>query len=171
MIRPATPADAAAIATIYNHYVRETVVTFEEEPVTDGEMARRIGEVLGASFPWLVAEENGTVLGYAYGAPWASRSGYQFSAEITVYLRAGQTGKGIGTELYDLLFPRLAARGVHAVIGGIALPNPASVALHERFGLRKVAHFGQVGYKFGQWIDVGYWHRILPPADEGGTHE
>ncbi|HSR15883.1 MAG TPA: arsinothricin resistance N-acetyltransferase ArsN1 family B [Gemmatimonadales bacterium] len=171
MIRLAAPADAPAIATIYNHYVRETVVTFEEEPVTDAEMARRIGEVLDASLPWLAAEEDGTILGYAYGAPWAGRSGYRFSAEITVYLTPGQTGKGIGTQLYDRLFPLLETRGIHAVIGGIALPNPASVALHERFGLTKVAHFGQVGYKFGQWIDVGYWHRILPPAGEGGTHE
>ncbi len=160
-IREAAPADAAAIAGIYNHYVTETVVTFEEEPVPAAEMARRIAEVRSASLPWLVAEEGARVVGYAYATPWRIRTGYRFSAEITVYVDPAHAGRGIGSKLYGRLFPLLQARGVHAVMGGIALPNEASVALHEKFGLRKVAHFQEVGFKFNRWIDVGYWQRTL----------
>jgi len=160
-VRDATSSDATAIAWIYNHYIRETVVTFEEEPVSDAEIARRIEKVRSASLPWLVAELDGRVVGYAYAGPWHARSAYRFSVEVTVYLDAARVGRGIGSKLYDALFPLLRARRVHAVIGGIALPNEASVALHERFGLRKVAHFAEVGFKFGRWIDVGYWQRNL----------
>lgn len=120
IIRPAAAADTASIAAIYNHYVAATIVTFEEEPVSPQEMARRMEEVRSASLPWLVAEDGGEVVGYAYATQWRTRSGY-----------------------------------------GIALPNEASVALHEKFGLRKVAHFEQVGFKFGRWIDVGYWQGLL----------
>jgi L-amino acid N-acyltransferase YncA len=158
-IRTVASSDAAAIASIYNHYVTETIVTFEEEPVSPEGMAGRIGEVRSASFPWLVAEEGGYVVGYAYGAPWRPRSGYRFSAEITVYLAREHVGRGIGSRLYGQLLPMLQDQGIHAVIGGIALPNEASVALHEKFGMRKVAHFEQVGFKFDRWIDVGYWQR------------
>jgi len=160
-IRPAEPADSAAVAAIYNHYVAETVITFEEEPVTSGEMARRIQDVQSALLPWLVAEENGRVAGYAYATPWKTRSAYRFSVEITVYLAPGRTGRGLGSLLYSHLFSALQTRGIHAVIGGVALPNQASVALHEKFGFTKVAQFSQVGFKFNQWIDVGYWQRIL----------
>jgi len=162
-IRAATPADAAAVAAIYNHYVAETIVTFEEEPVPAAEMARRIEEIQAASFPWLVAAEEGApgILGYAYAAPWKRRSAYRHSAEITVYLAPGRTGRGLGSKLYGALLPMLRPLGIHALIGGIALPNPASIALHEKFGLRKVAHFQAVGFKLGRWIDVGYWQRIL----------
>ncbi len=125
------------------------------------EMARRIEDVQSASLPWLVAEEGSQILGYAYATQWRARSAYRFSVEITVYLAPEYTGRGIGSKLYGQLFPILQARGIHAVMGGIALPNEASVALHEKFGLRKVAHFEQVGFKFNQWIDVGYWQRML----------
>jgi L-amino acid N-acyltransferase YncA len=175
-IRAATLSDAAAIAAIYNHYVTETVVTFEEEPVPAAEIARRIGEVQSASLPWLVADAGpdasdaadiagiadiADIAGYACATRWKVRSGYRFSAEITVYLAPGRAGQGIGSKLYGQLFPLLQARRIHAVIGGIALPNEASVALHEKFGMRKVAHFEQVGFKLDRWIDVGYWQRIL----------
>jgi phosphinothricin acetyltransferase len=155
------PADAAAIAAVYNPYIRDTVITFEEEPVSNAEMSRRIEEVRSASFPWLVAEQGGQVVGYAYARPWHSRSAYRYSAEIAVYLSVAHTGRGIGSKLYAELFPILQARGIHVVMGGIALPNEASVALHERFGLRKVAEFREVGFKFDRWIDVGYWQRTL----------
>lgn len=161
MIRDAAPSDAAAMAGIYNHYVMETVVTFEEEPVTPAEMARRIEAVQSASLPWLVAEEGSLVAGYAYATPWRARTGYRFSAEITVYLSPEHGGRGIGSKLYGQLFPMLKDRGIHAVMGGIALPNEASVALHEKFGLRKVAHFKEVGFKLDRWIDVGYWQLRL----------
>jgi len=161
MIREAAASDAAVIADIYNHYVTGTVVTFEEEPVSIAEIARRIDEVRSASLPWLVAEVDSHVGGYAYARPWNDRSAYRFSAEITVYLAAAHAGRGIGSKLYGQLLPILQERRIHTVMGGIALPNEASVALHEKFGLRKVAQFDEVGFKFNRWIDVGYWQRTL----------
>src|SRR5262249_26951854 len=160
-IRIGTAADAADVARIYNHYVAQTVITFEEEPVSSSEMARRIADVQAASLPWLVAEQDGQVVGYAYATKWKARSAYRFSVEITVYVANERARRGVGSKLYDELFPILKARDVHAVIGGIALPNQASVGLHERFGLRKVAHFHEVGFKHGRWVDVGYWQRTL----------
>jgi L-amino acid N-acyltransferase YncA len=158
-IRAAETGDAAVIAAVYNHYVEQTTVTFEEEPVLDAEMARRIEDGRSESLPWLVAEEAGRVVGYASSRKWKSRSAYRFSAEITVYVAPGHARRGVGSSLYSRLFPILQARGIHAVIGGIALPNEASVALHEKFGMRKIAHFPEVGFKFNRWIDVGYWQR------------
>ena len=161
LIRPATLDDAEAVARIYNHYIRDTVVTFEEDVVSIQEMTGRLGKVTASSLPWVVAEENGSVLGYAYASAWHGRCAYRFSTEITVYLAPGAQGKGLGSKLYDTLFARLKDKGIHTVIGGIALPNPASVALHEKFGMTQVAHFKEVGFKFGQWIDVGYWQGLL----------
>ena len=160
-IRNATAADAEAIATIYNHYVEKTVVTFEEEPVSAAEMQRRMDDVASSSLPWLVGELEGRVVGYAYATKWKARSAYRFSVETTVYLAEGLGKQGLGSRLYEELFRRLKGQGIHAAIGGIALPNYASVALHEKFGMRKVAHFEQVGFKFGKWVDVAYWERIL----------
>ena len=160
-IRAATVVDADAVAVIYDHYVTHTIVTFEEEPVPASEMALRIQNIAAASLPWLVAERQGTVVGYAYARPWRERRAYRFSAEITVYVVASSIGRGVGSRLYEELLPLVQARGIHAVVGVIALPNDASVALHEKFGLSKVAHLKEVGFKFGRWIDVGYWERIL----------
>jgi L-amino acid N-acyltransferase YncA len=160
-IRIATASDADRIAEIYNHYVAKTVVTFEEDPVTGGEMRRRMDEVFASMLPWLVAESGAGVVGYAYATKWKARSAYRFSVETTVYLAAGLGRRGLGSRLYEELFRVLKEKGVHAAIRGIALPNDASVALHEKFGMRKVAHFEEVGFKFGKWVDVGYWERIL----------
>ncbi|MGB9416845.1 MAG: arsinothricin resistance N-acetyltransferase ArsN1 family B [Acidobacteriaceae bacterium] len=160
MIRPATIADAAAICAIYNCYVLETTITFEEVAVTLSEMESRIGETL-VSLPWLVWEDGATIRGFAYASKWKGRCAYRHSAEVTVYLDPNSTGQGIGSRLYETLLTDLRQRSLHAVIGGIALPNAASIALHERLGFRKVAHFEQVGWKFGRWIDVGYWQLLL----------
>jgi phosphinothricin acetyltransferase len=160
-IRAAAVSDAALVANIYNHYVKETVITFEEEPVATAEMVRRIEEATSASLPWLVAKQGHMVVGYACATPWKNRSAYRFSTEITVYLAPAHTRRGIGTQLYAELFSVLRANGIHAVMGCIALPNDASIALHEKLGLKKVAHFHQVGFKFDRWVDVGYWQRIL----------
>jgi L-amino acid N-acyltransferase YncA len=162
-VRGAAPGDAEAVAGIYNHYVAETIVTFEEEPVPASEIARRMEEVRTAGLPWLVAERAG-VVGYACATPWRPRRGYRFSAEVTVYIAPDQSGRGIGSLLYADLLAALERRDVHAAMGGIALPNDASVALHEKFGFRKVAHLEQVGFKFDRWIDVGYWQRIFQAA-------
>jgi len=161
VVRDARSTDALAVASIYNHYVAETVVTFEEQPVSTEEFVRRIDAVQSASLPWLVAEEDGKVVGYAYATKWRDRSAYRFSVETTVYLSHPVTRRGIGTGLYAALFPMLKARGYHVAIGGITLPNDASVALHEKFGMHKIAHFEQVGFKFDRWLDVGYWQCTL----------
>jgi L-amino acid N-acyltransferase YncA len=160
-IRPSVAADSASVADIYNHYVESTIVTFEEEPVSHDTMALRMREVEARGFPWLVAEQGGRVLGYAYAAPWKQRSGYRFSVESTVYLAPDSTGRGLGEALYRELIQRLKGLDVHAVVGGISLPNTESVALHEKCGFRKVAHFREVGRKFERWIDVGYWQLTL----------
>jgi phosphinothricin acetyltransferase len=160
-IRAAEPADAAGIAAIYNHFVAHTVVTFEEEAVSADEIARRMDDVRSASLPWLVAEQAGRIVGYAYGSKWRARSAYRFSSEVTVYLGPDEGGRGIGSMLYTELFQLLRERGIHVVIGGIALPNDASVKLHEKFGMKKVAHFAEVGFKFGKWVDVGFWECTL----------
>jgi L-amino acid N-acyltransferase YncA len=160
MIRDADPSDAAAICDIYNHYVTQTIVTFEETAVSQAEMTRRIEEIT-RSFPWIVYTEADSVTGYAYAGNWKTRAAYRHTVELSIYIRHGATGRGIGGALMTELLKRLRTIDVHAVIGGASLPNPQSVALQEKFGFRKVAHFPQVGYKFGQWIDVGYWELVL----------
>ena len=160
-ILPAAPAHASAIATIYNHYIVSTTVTFETERVTAADMHARIEETQSSSLPWLVAEEGDRVLGYAYASKWKGRCAYRYSVESTVYLDAACIGRGIGKALYSTLIADLRERGMHAVIGGVALPNAASIALHEALGFRKVAHFEQVGFKQDRWIDVGYWQLLL----------
>jgi len=161
MIRSATTADAAAIAAIYNHYVLNTVVTFEEETVSAREVADRIAEIQTAGRPWIAWEENGRVLGYAYANSWKSRCAYRFALETTIYLDKEATGRGGGTLLYTALVETLRATRIHSLIGGVALPNAASVALHEKLGFTKIGHFKEVGRKFDQWIDVGYWELIF----------
>ncbi|RVT46015.1 N-acetyltransferase family protein [Rheinheimera sediminis] len=161
MIRQATTADAAAIAAIYNHYVLNTTVTFEEQTVTTEQMAERIEQVQNDALPWLVLERSGDLLGYAYATKWRVRSAYRFSVESTVYVKDAVTTKGIGSQLYQQLLAELKALGLHLVIGGITLPNDKSVALHEKFGFEKCGHFHQVGFKFEQWRDVGYWQKLL----------
>ena len=161
LLRDATAADAEAIAAIYAHYIQNTTVTFEEEVVAAEEIIRRLAAVHGAALPWLVATQDGQVVGYAYATPWRPRSAYRFSVEVTVYVADADRGKGYGRALYVELFERLRSRGAHAVLGGITLPNDPSIALHEAMGMAKVAHLPEVGFKFGRWLDVGYWHRLL----------
>jgi L-amino acid N-acyltransferase YncA len=163
-LRPATSQDAAAIVAIYNHYVATTSISFEEEAVAVDDMAQRIDAVLAAGLPWLVAVEDGKILGYAYATKWRVRHAYRFSVESSVYLAQDVAQRGLGTRLYVALIDQLRAAKCHLVIGGIALPNEASVALHEKLGFEKVAHFKEVGYKFERWLDVGYWQLNLNPA-------
>jgi L-amino acid N-acyltransferase YncA len=161
MIRPANPDDAEDIARIYNYYILKTVITFEELVVTSQAMAKRIDEVYAATLPWMVAESSGRIVGYAYASRWKERSGYRYSVESTVYLDPAALGASFGSQLYESLLENLRQSKLHTVIGGIALPNEASIRLHEKCGFRKVAHFKEVGYKFGQWVDVGYWQLTL----------
>lgn len=161
IIRDVLPADAAEIAQIYNHYITNTIITFEEETVTEDIIGRRMNEVQYLQLPWFVAEQDGNVLGYSYAGKWKDRSAFRYATEVTVYLRPDHAGKGIGAELYSKLLRALKSQGVHVAIGGIAMPNEASIKLHERMGFLKVAQFKEVGFKFNRWIDVEYWQRIL----------
>ncbi|MEO1133602.1 MAG: N-acetyltransferase family protein [Cyanobacteria bacterium J06639_1] len=160
MIRAAESSDAVAIASIYNHYIENTVITFEEPPVSAADIAARIEKVKRFDLPWLVSEENGRVVGYAYATRWKERIAYRHSAEVTIYLASDCLSNGLGTQLYRALFDEIRIN-IHVLVGIITLPNPASVAIHEKFGMKKVAHFKEVGYKFDRWLDVGCWQKIL----------
>lgn len=160
LIRTVSSGDAAAIARLYNYYVQNTTVTFEEEPVSEREMARRIDDITG-QYPWLVYEDDGIITGFAYAGKWTGRSAYRYTVESTVYVDQHVRSRGIGTALYSQLLDALREDGLHLVIAGIAMPNPASQALHEHFGFRKVGEFTEVGYKFGTWLNVGYWEKRL----------
>jgi len=157
MIRQVNEDDAKTLADIYNYYVVNTAVTFEEEPLESADMIDRFDEAHDADLPWLVIEHNGGVCGFAYASKWKGRCAYRHSVEITVYLKHEASGLGLGSKLYHELFKYLKAKNIHVVLAGISLPNKASIALHEKFGMTKVAHFEEVGFKFGQWVDVAYW--------------
>jgi len=159
-IRLATSRDASQIADIYNYYVENTCITFEEEPVPESEMQMRITDTLKEHI-WLVYEEDGLILGYAYYSKWKVRTAYRFCAESTVYLRNGHTGKGLGEMLYRELIANAHEMKLHALIGGITIPNAPSIKLHEKFGFKKVGQLVEVGFKQNKWLDVGYWELIL----------
>lgn len=160
MIRKVKLDDAQEIAEIYNYYILNSVVTFEENPVTTEEMKNRI-QSTNSKLPYIVYEKDKKVLGYAYANEWKLRSAYKYTAESTVYLKREITQKGIGSLLYEELIKQLTSMNYHVIIGGISQPNDASVALHEKFGFKKVAHFKEVGYKFNKWVDVGYWELMI----------
>ena len=157
MIREATFSDAGAITAIYNYYILNTTITFELYPITRGETIKRMEKYKEVG-PYLVYEEDGEVIGYAYVSKFRERQAYEHSVESSIYLKNGCSGKGLGTKLYSELLSQVSLQ-CHAIIGGIALPNEASVRLHEKCGFRIVAHFSEVGWKFEKWIDVGFWQR------------
>ncbi len=157
MIREATKNDAEVITEIYNYYIENSVISFEEIVIHPIDFIKRIKKVQESGLPWLVAEQNSKVIGYAYAAKWHERAAYKNTVEVSIYLSHQLKSKGWGTKLYNDLFSILQTKSIHIVIGGITLPNTASVALHEKFGMEKVAHFKEVGYKFGRWLDVGFW--------------
>jgi len=173
-IRNASPEDGEALASVYNPYILGSVITFEEKTVSGEEMGRRVEEVGRIPLPWLVAEEQGRVVGYAYGTRWKPRASYRHCAECAIYLEEPARGRGIGRRLYEVLIPRLRDCGIHVVIAGVALPNPASVRLHEGLGFEPVGTFREVGHKFDRWIDVAYWQlwlrsRGASPIPPGGV--
>lgn len=159
-IQSALPSDAEQICIIYNKYIADSHITFEEEPVRADSMTERIETVL-RTLPWFVLKERDRVIGYAYASPWRTRSAYRYSAESTIYLDPAAVGRGLGTQLYGALIEALRRGGLHTVMGGISLPNESSIRLHEKLGFVKTAQFREVGYKFGRWIDVGYWQMLL----------
>jgi len=160
-LRAATPDDAAAAAAIYAGYVTASAVTFELDPPSADEMRARMEAVAGR-YPWIVAEaEDGSLAGYAYACPFRARAAYRFAVETTVYLVPEATGRGLGAALYRPLLKTLVAQGYTQAIAAIALPNDASVGLHERLGFEHAGTYARVGYKLGRWLDVGLWQRGL----------
>jgi len=162
-IRVATASDADRIAAIYTPIVRDTAISFEVEPPTPQEMARRIAATL-ATHPWLVAERDRLVMGYAYASRHRDRAAYRWSVDVSAYIDARARRSGMGRALYERLIAILKRQGFHAAFAGIALPNQASVGLHEAVGFRPVGIYKDVGFKHGQWRDVGWWRLELSDA-------
>ena len=163
-IRPVVSGDAAALAAIYAPHVRDSAVSFEYDAPGAEEMAARISTYT-ARFPWLVAEEDGHVLGYAYATPYRERKAYQFSCESSVYVAEGCHQRGIASALYTALFDQLQQRGMRWVYAVITLPNEPSERFHARQGFSSFAIFKKTGFKFGQWHDVLWMEKQLPPFD------
>jgi phosphinothricin acetyltransferase len=161
VIRQATENDADAITTIYNYYIINSTATFEESAITSVDIIDRMGKVKAAGLPWLVVEKDSQLAGFAYASTWNDRSAYRHTVQVTIYLSSQMTSSGIGSALYSELFSQLKQSDIHVAIGVITLPNLASVAIHEKLGMKKAGHFEQVGYKFGEWLDVGYWQLKL----------
>jgi L-amino acid N-acyltransferase YncA len=159
-IRMATVEDAAPIAAIYAPFVRDTSVSFEMVPPSASEMAERMTKTLAIA-PYLVSETDDRIDGYAYAGQWRTRAAYQWTTEVSVYLDSRAHGRGIGTSLYRVLLDLLRVQGYRMALGGVTLPNAASVALHAKFGFQSVATYRAVGFKFGAWHDVGWWQLDL----------
>jgi phosphinothricin acetyltransferase len=168
--RLATTADAGEVAAIYAPYVRETAISFETEAPDEAEIASRIARI-GAQYPWIVAVDDGRIVGYSYACEYRARRAYRWSVDAAVYLDAAAHRRGIGRALYERLFALLVEQGYANAFGGITLPNPASVGLHESMGFVLTGVHRQPGYKSGGWPDVGWWQKVLqtpggdPPAE------
>ena len=168
MIRLAHEADAAAVQAIYAPYVRDTAISFETDPPSVEEIGQRMRTALEHA-PWLVCERDAAVVGYAYAGRFHPRAAYQWSVEVTVYVDRAHRGAGVGRALYTTLLDTLRVQGYRVAVGIIALPNAASVGLHERFGFRRAALLPAMGFKHGRWHDVGWWRlelRALPDPPE-----
>jgi L-amino acid N-acyltransferase YncA len=162
-LRAATADDAAAIAAIYAPYVENSIISFETETPDAAAMRGRI-EAGGALYPWLAAvEEDGMLVAYAYASAFRPRPAYRYTVETTIYVRQGLHRRGIGGFLYRPLLTMLEAQGFTQAFGAITLPNPASIALHERLGFARAGTYTKVGWKQGGWWDVGLWQRPLAP--------
>lgn len=164
-IRLARPTDAAGILTIYAPYIANTSFTFETEVPTESEFANRIVSYL-VNWPWLVCEVDGQLTGYAYASSYRERVAYQWSVECSVYVHDDHHRSGIARALYTALFSILKKQGYRNVYAVINLPNERSVAFHESMGFRWFATYDQVGYKLGQWKNVGWWRLIINEFDQ-----
>jgi L-amino acid N-acyltransferase YncA len=168
LIRDADPArDAAACSAIYSPYITASVASFEADPPTAEEMRARIE----ASYAWLVAEQDGATIGYAYGSPHRERAAYRWAADVTVYIDAAHHRSGVGRALYTPLFERLRAIGLWTLCAGITQPNDASNGLHRALGFVPVATYRRIGWKAGAWHDVQWWQLDLRPGEPGPPAE
>jgi L-amino acid N-acyltransferase YncA len=164
-IRLATAGDGSAIAAIYGPYCESTVISFEETAPTPVEMARRVA-VIGATKPWIVLEDDGRVIGYAYASPHHERAAYRWSVSTAIYISRNHHRRGVGRALYTTLFALLRVLGYRQATAGITLPNAASVGLHAAFGFAPVGVYRHIGYKMGGWHDVGWYQVEIQPASE-----
>jgi phosphinothricin acetyltransferase len=164
-IRPADPdRDAAAVAAIYRPAIESTLASFEEPAPDAVALAARMRATL-QRYPWLVAVDGDSVVGYAYAGPHAERAGYRWSVNVSAYVDAAFHGRGIGRRLYDELLPILRRQRFVNAYAGIALPNPASIALHEAIGMRRIGVYERVGFKHGRWVDVAWYGLRLTDPD------
>jgi L-amino acid N-acyltransferase YncA len=159
-IHLAVPEDAEGIRAIYAPCVRSSAITFETTEPSVEEMARRIADI-SSRYPWLVSSNSRQILGYAYASRHRQRAAYQWSVEVSVYVDGAHHGSGIGSALYDALFKILVDQGFCTAYAGITLPNPASIALHEKKGFERIGVFKDAGFKLNAWHDVGWWQRSL----------
>lgn len=163
-VRDADPQrDAAGCTAIYAPYVSATAVSLEEVVPTAEEIAARI-ERVSAAYPWLVAEQDGEVTGFAYATRNRERASYRWAADVSVYVADAHHRHGIARALYETLFELLRAQNLRMAVAGITVPNPASIALHEALGFRSVGIYRRIGYKLGAWQDVGWWQLDLDPG-------
>jgi L-amino acid N-acyltransferase YncA len=170
-IRSADPdRDAAACVAIYAPHVEAGATSFEEEPPSVARFAQRIADI-SSIYPWLVAERDGEVVGYAYACPHRERPAYRWATEVSAYVASGERGRGRGRALYVELMERLRGQRFQVACAGITLPNEASVALHESLGFVPVGVYRRIGWKDGAWRDVGWWQLELEPAGEGPPAE
>ena len=159
-IRLATPSDAATLLAIYAPYVENTAITFEYEVPTIEDFANRIEKTLG-KYPYLVAEEDGLILGYAYASTYYARAAYDWAVELSVYVSQDARGKGVGSKLYDTMEKMLEQMGYIHFLACISLPNEDSIAFHTKRGYQQVAHFPRIGYKFNRWHDIVWLQKSL----------
>ena len=159
-VRDASAADAVACAAIYAPYVTDSAITFEIDPPGPEEMASRIAQAQ-STHAWLVAEDEGRVVGYAYGGPMKPRAAYRWSCEVSVYLEPGRRRTGAGRALYEALFTRLTERGYRTAVAGMTLPNPASEGLHKSLGFEPIGTYRNIGWKLDNWHDVAWVQRPL----------
>lgn len=160
MIRDVNIQDAKQIVDIYNYYVLNSIVTFDNIPFSEQDFKERI-ETISSQYPFIIFEEDHHILGYAYANMFRQKPAYRNTVETTIYLKHDVQGRLIGSTLYIELLKKLKEQNYHAIIGGLSLPNDASVRLHEKLGFKQVAHFKEVGFKFNKWVDVGFWELIL----------
>jgi phosphinothricin acetyltransferase len=165
LVRDATERDGEVCAAIYARYVTDTVISFETEPPTPAQMAGRITDAV-REHAWLVLEDFGQVVGYAYGGPFKARAAYRWACEVSVYLELGRRRTGAGRDLYQALFERLTGRGFRTAIAGITLPNEASLGLHRAMGFEPVGTNRRIGWKHGGWHDVAWLQRPLFEAPD-----